>query len=247
MSGPAASASAMAARRRGPRPNLFGSPRRPATCRSRQKEGGMISFKALGALLDYPTPELHARAGRCEQRIGEERASCCRARRRARADRATRARTIYGRAGTLDRPVRPPKRLSLHLYEHMLWRKPRPRPGDGRPGADLPNERFRAERGGDAGLPAAVSRIPERHRGGARAALSDRRDRDHRGAAHPPRRAGCILMPRCSARWYRSHREKPTWTKWKPSLQKSRRTLPTSRRSTRSGQKSRSISRRDRR
>ena len=34
----------------------------------------MITLKALGALLDYPTPELQAAADEIDQALGEERA-----------------------------------------------------------------------------------------------------------------------------------------------------------------------------
>jgi len=79
----------------------------------------MISFKALGALLDYPTPELQAAADEIEQALGEERAIP-----------ATELDGVYALIerlrrtdimdlqeywiGLFDRS----KRLALHLYEH---------------------------------------------------------------------------------------------------------------------------------
>lgn len=79
----------------------------------------MISFKALGALLDYPTPELQAAADEIEQALFEERAIP--------AAELDDVRAVIERLrcteimdlqeywiGLFDRS----KRLALHLYEH---------------------------------------------------------------------------------------------------------------------------------
>ena len=79
----------------------------------------MISFKALGALLDYPTPELQAATDEIEQALAEERA--------VPAAELQAVRTLIERVrrtdimdlqeywiGLFDRS----KRLALHLYEH---------------------------------------------------------------------------------------------------------------------------------
>jgi nitrate reductase delta subunit len=79
----------------------------------------MISFKALGALLDYPTPELQSALDEVEQALGEERAIP--------AVELEGVRALIGRLrstdimdaqeywiGLFDRS----KRLALHLYEH---------------------------------------------------------------------------------------------------------------------------------
>jgi len=79
----------------------------------------MITFKAIGALLDYPTPELKAAADEVEQAVAEERAL-----REAELD-GVRAMIERVRRddimdlqeywiGLFDRS----KRLALHLYEH---------------------------------------------------------------------------------------------------------------------------------
>ena len=79
----------------------------------------MITFKALGALLDFPTPELLAAADEIEQALGEE--------------RALGAAQMDGVRAMIDRLRRDDimdlqeywislfdrsKRLALHLYEH---------------------------------------------------------------------------------------------------------------------------------
>ena len=79
----------------------------------------MISFKALGALLDYPTAELQSAADEIEQALGEERAIP--------AAELDAVRVFIDRlrgtdimdlqeywVGLFDRS----KRLALHLYEH---------------------------------------------------------------------------------------------------------------------------------
>jgi len=79
----------------------------------------MITFKALGALLDYPTPELQAALDEVEQAIAEERAIP--------AGEIEGVRAVIERLrcsdimdaqeywiGLFDRT----KRLALHLYEH---------------------------------------------------------------------------------------------------------------------------------
>lgn len=79
----------------------------------------MITFKALGALIDYPTPELQEAAEEIEQALGEERALP--------AVDLEAVRAFIGRLrasdvmdlqeywiGLFDRS----KRLALHLYEH---------------------------------------------------------------------------------------------------------------------------------
>jgi nitrate reductase delta subunit len=79
----------------------------------------MISFKALGALLDYPTADLQAAADEIEQALGEERAIP--------APELEGVRALIDRLrgtdimdlqeywiGLFDRS----KRLALHLYEH---------------------------------------------------------------------------------------------------------------------------------
>jgi nitrate reductase molybdenum cofactor assembly chaperone NarJ/NarW len=79
----------------------------------------MISFKALGALLDYPTPEVQAAVDEIEQALAEERALP------AAELEAVRAFIVRLRStdimdlqeywiGLFDRS----KRLALHLYEH---------------------------------------------------------------------------------------------------------------------------------
>lgn len=79
----------------------------------------MISFKALGALLDYPTAELQAALGEVEQALCEERAIPAAELEGVRAliDRL-RASDIMDLQeywiGLFDRS----KRLALHLYEH---------------------------------------------------------------------------------------------------------------------------------
>lgn len=79
----------------------------------------MISFKALGALLDYPTAELQSAAGEIEQALREERAipqteldAVC-----AFIDRIRRTEILDLQekwVGRFDRS----KRVALHLYEH---------------------------------------------------------------------------------------------------------------------------------
>jgi nitrate reductase delta subunit len=79
----------------------------------------MISFKALGALLDYPTPELQAASDEIEQALCEERALGATEIEGVRAfmDRL-RGRDLMELQeywiGLFDRS----KRLALHLYEH---------------------------------------------------------------------------------------------------------------------------------
>ena len=79
----------------------------------------MISFKALGALLDYPTPELHAALDEVEQALCEERAVPAAELEGVRAliDRLRRSDIMDAQEywiGLFDRS----KRLALHLYEH---------------------------------------------------------------------------------------------------------------------------------
>lgn len=79
----------------------------------------MISFKALGALLDYPTPELHAALDEIEQAISEERAIPAAEVDGIRAliERLRRSDIMDAQEywiGLFDRS----KRLALHLYEH---------------------------------------------------------------------------------------------------------------------------------
>jgi nitrate reductase delta subunit len=79
----------------------------------------MISFKILGALLDYPTPELHAAADEIEQALVEERALPAAELEGVRAviDRLRQSDVMDSQEywiGLFDRS----KRLALHLYEH---------------------------------------------------------------------------------------------------------------------------------
>jgi nitrate reductase delta subunit len=79
----------------------------------------MISFKALGALLDYPTPELQVALDEVEQALAEERALPAAEREAVRAfiDRLRRTDIMDLQEywiGLFDRS----KRLALHLYEH---------------------------------------------------------------------------------------------------------------------------------
>jgi len=79
----------------------------------------MISFKALGALLDYPTAELQAAAGEVEQALREERAIPPAELDEVSAfiDRLRRADIMDLQeqwVGLFDRS----KRVALHLYEH---------------------------------------------------------------------------------------------------------------------------------
>lgn len=79
----------------------------------------MISFKALGALLDYPTAELQAALPQIEQALLEERAIASETMEGVRAliehMRATDLLDIQEQwVGLFDRS----KRLALHLYEH---------------------------------------------------------------------------------------------------------------------------------
>ena len=79
----------------------------------------MISFKALGALLDYPSPELQAAADEIEQALREERAvpEAELAGVLALVDRLRRSDIMEAQEywiGLFDRS----KRLALHLYEH---------------------------------------------------------------------------------------------------------------------------------
>ena len=79
----------------------------------------MISFKALGALLDYPTPELQAATDEIEQALWEERALGPAELDGVRAmiDRLRRDNILDLQEywiGLFDRS----KRLALHLYEH---------------------------------------------------------------------------------------------------------------------------------
>ena len=79
----------------------------------------MITFKALGALIDYPTPELQAAADEIEQALREERAvaapelqGVCAFIGRLRAGDVMDLQEYW--IGLFDRS----KRLALHLYEH---------------------------------------------------------------------------------------------------------------------------------
>lgn len=79
----------------------------------------MISFKALGALLDYPTPDLQAAADEIEQALCEERAIPATELDGVRAviERLRRSDVMDLQEywiGLFDRS----KRLALHLYEH---------------------------------------------------------------------------------------------------------------------------------
>lgn len=79
----------------------------------------MISFKALGALLDYPTAELQSALDEVEQAIGEERAIPAAELDGVRAfiERLRRSDIMDAQEywiGLFDRS----KRLALHLYEH---------------------------------------------------------------------------------------------------------------------------------
>jgi nitrate reductase delta subunit len=79
----------------------------------------MISFKALGALLDYPTPELQVALDEVEQAIVEERALPAGELDGVRAliERLRRSDIMDAQEywiGLFDRS----KRLALHLYEH---------------------------------------------------------------------------------------------------------------------------------
>jgi nitrate reductase delta subunit len=79
----------------------------------------MISFKALGALIDYPTPELQAAADEIEQALGEERALAPVELDDVRVfiERLRRSDIMELQEywiGLFDRS----KRLALHLYEH---------------------------------------------------------------------------------------------------------------------------------
>ena len=79
----------------------------------------MISFKALGALLDYPTPELQAALDEIEQALREERAIPAAELEGVGAfiDRLRRSDIMDAQEywiGLFDRS----KRLALHLYEH---------------------------------------------------------------------------------------------------------------------------------
>ena len=79
----------------------------------------MISFKALGALLDYPTPELQAALDEVEQALCEERAIPAAELEGVRAliERLRRSDIMDAQEywiGLFDRS----KRLALHLYEH---------------------------------------------------------------------------------------------------------------------------------
>ena len=79
----------------------------------------MITPKALGALLDYPTPELQSALDEVEQAIGEERAIPDAELEDVRAfvDRLRRTDIMDAQEywiGLFDRS----KRLALHLYEH---------------------------------------------------------------------------------------------------------------------------------
>lgn len=79
----------------------------------------MISFKALGALIDYPTPELHAAADEIEQALCEERALAPAELEGVRAfiERLRRSDVMDLQEywiSLFDRS----KRLALHLYEH---------------------------------------------------------------------------------------------------------------------------------
>jgi nitrate reductase delta subunit len=79
----------------------------------------MISFKALGALLDYPTLELQAAADEIEQALSEEHAISAAELNGVRAfiDRLRTTDIMDAQdywIGLFDRS----KRLALHLYEH---------------------------------------------------------------------------------------------------------------------------------
>lgn len=79
----------------------------------------MISFKALGALIDYPTPELHAALDEVEQALREERTIPGPELEGVRAmiERLRRSDIMDAQEywiGLFDRS----KRLALHLYEH---------------------------------------------------------------------------------------------------------------------------------
>lgn len=79
----------------------------------------MITFKALGALLDYPTPELHSALGEVEQALAQEHAIPDAELEGVRAfiDRLRATDVLDAQEywiGLFDRS----KRLALHLYEH---------------------------------------------------------------------------------------------------------------------------------
>lgn len=79
----------------------------------------MISFKALGALLDYPTAELQAAAGEVEQALREERAIP-----QAELDEVSAFIDRLRRSDIMDLQEQwvglfdRSKRVALHLYEH---------------------------------------------------------------------------------------------------------------------------------
>ena len=99
--------------------------------------------------------------------------------------RAARGRSA-GRAGALAGDVRPRSLDELAAVRAHPRRIARPRPGHGRSGRGLSQERLRTGREGTAGLPAARPRIPEpaSARGGARLAASCR---PHRQSARRAR------------------------------------------------------------
>ena len=158
--------------------SLFGKPKR-----GQDADGGDVmaaTFKALSALLSYPTAELQEAAGEIRGALRAEAIVPPATRRRSRpADRRDRRRRSVRSAGALRAPVRPHALPVAPSLRARAWRKPRPRPGDDRPEEPLREERPRDQRDRAARFPAAVPRIPvdASDRGGARAARPDRAHR----------------------------------------------------------------------
>ena len=137
------------------------------------------TFKALSALLTYPTEALQAATGEIAAVLGRE--GCCR--RAARAPSIALLAEIADRrhlrpAGALRPAVRPQPHAVAASVRACARRKPRPRPGHGRPARRCTRTHGLAiDRRRTAGLPAAVPGVPvaAAARGGARTARPDRR------------------------------------------------------------------------
>ena len=196
------------------------------------------TWRALGALLSYPTEELQAATGEIAAALGDEDIVPAPARAAIGALLDELADDRYLRtAGTLLRAVRSQPQPFAASVRARAWRKPRSRPGDGRSDRALCQPWAGSDGGRAARLPAAVPGIPVAAAGcrGARDAGRARR--------HPARtgrqagRARHAAMPASWRCWPNSRRRRGWNARQSPT-----KTRTISPRSTRPGRKRRSAS-----